>query len=74
MPFREDPVRYGAENHGIFMIIKAKRRIRLAYDNTLYQLEIASTLKAIYRLDFGSLQRAVGQKVIGGSKWMIFIL
>ena len=25
MPLREDPVRYGAENHGIFMIIKAKR-------------------------------------------------
>lgn len=46
---------------------QGKTRIRLAYDNTLYQLENASTLKAIYRLDFGSLQRAVGQKVIGGS-------
>lgn len=42
-----------------------KTRIRLAYDNTLYQLENASTLKAIYRLDFGSFLRADGQKVTG---------
>ena len=46
---------------------QGKTHICLAYDNTLYQLENASTLKAIYRLDFGSLQRADGQKVIGGS-------
>ena len=42
-----------------------KTRIRLAYDNTLYQLENVSTLKAIYRLDFGSFLRADGQKVTG---------
>ena len=46
---------------------QGKTHICLAYDNTLYQLENSSTLKAIYRLDFGSLQRADGQKVIGGS-------
>ena len=54
------------ESHHIYDY-QGKTRIRLAYDNTLYQLENASTLKAIYRLDFGSLQRADGQKVIGGS-------
>lgn len=54
------------ESHHIYDY-QGKTHICLAYDNTLYELENASTLKAIYRLDFGSLQRTDGQKVIGGS-------
>jgi len=52
------------ESHHIYNY-HGKTRILLAYDNTLYQLEDASTLKAIYRLDFGSFLRADGQKVTG---------
>ena len=62
MPLREDPVRYGAENHGIFMIIKAKR----GYAWLMIIRFTNWKTKAIYRLDFGSLQRAVGRKDIGG--------
>ena len=41
-----------------------KVRIRLAYDNTIYELEDVSTLKAVWKLDFGGLKRPTGQYVV----------
>lgn len=51
------------EEHSIYMA-GGKVRFRLAYDNTIYELEDASTLNALYRLDFGSLKRPDGQYVV----------
>lgn len=40
-----------------------KIHFRIPYGNTLYRLEDTSTLKAIYRLDFGTLPRATQKEV-----------
>lgn len=42
-----------------------KLRLRMAYDNTVYELTDASTLKAVWRLDFGPLKRPTGKYVVG---------
>ncbi len=42
-----------------------KLRLRMAYDNTVYELTDASTLKAVWRLDFGTLKRPTGKYVVG---------
>lgn len=42
-----------------------KLRLRMAYDNTVYELTDASTLKAVWRLDFGPLKRPTGKHVVG---------
>ena len=39
-------------------------RLRMAYDNTIYELKDASTLKAVWRLDFGTLKRPTGKYVV----------
>lgn len=44
-----------------------KTYIRPAYDNTVYSLENPSTLKAAYQLDFGTLHRPDGKKVVANS-------
>lgn len=44
-----------------------KTYIRLAYDNTVYSLENPSTLKAAYQLDFGTLHRPDGKKVVANA-------
>lgn len=48
-------------------IYQNKTYFRVAYDNTLYQLEDASTLKAVYQLNFGTLPRAT-RKVVSNNK------
>lgn len=40
-----------------------KLRLRMAYDDTVYELTDASTLKAVWRLDFGTLKRPTGKYV-----------
>lgn len=40
-----------------------KLRLRMAYDDTVYELADASTLKAVWRLDFGTLKRPTGKYV-----------
>lgn len=42
-----------------------KLRLRMAYDDTVYELTDASTLKAVWRLDFGPLKRPTGKYVVG---------
>ena len=42
-----------------------KLRLRMAYDDTVYELTDASTLKAVWRLDFGTLKRPTGKYVVG---------
>lgn len=42
-----------------------KLRLRMAYDDTVYELADASTLKAVWRLDFGPLKRPTGKYVVG---------
>ena len=42
-----------------------KLRLRMAYDNTVYELTDVSTLKAVWRLDFGPLKRPTGKYVVG---------
>ena len=42
-----------------------KLRLRMAYDDTVYELADASTLKAVWRLDFGTLKRPTGKYVVG---------
>lgn len=42
-----------------------KLRLRMAYDDTVYELMDASTLKAVWRLDFGPLKRPTGKYVVG---------
>lgn len=42
-----------------------KLRLLMAYDNTVYELADASTLKAVWRLDFGTLKRPTGKYVTG---------
>lgn len=42
-----------------------KLRLRMAYDDTVYELTDASTLKAVWRLDFGTLKRPTGKYVTG---------
>lgn len=44
-----------------------KTYIRLAYDNTVYSLENTSTLQAVYQLDFGTLHRPDGKKVVANA-------
>lgn len=41
-----------------------KLRLRMAYDDTVYELTDASTLKAVWRLDFGTLKRPTGKYVV----------
>lgn len=41
-----------------------KLRIRMAYDDTVYELEDVSTLRAVWRFDFGGLKRPTGQYVV----------
>ena len=42
-----------------------KLLLRMAYDDTVYELTDASTLKAVWRLDFGPLKRPTGKYVVG---------
>jgi len=42
-----------------------KLRLRMAYDDTVYELTDVSTLKAVWRLDFGPLKRPTGKYVVG---------
>lgn len=56
---------YRSGEKGNTYVYRNKTYVRMAYDNTVYSLENASTLKAVYRLDFGSLQRPDGKKVTG---------
>lgn len=57
--------RTGETNHTY--VYRNKTYVRMAYDNTVYFLENAYTLKAAYHLDFGVLRRPQGKKVIGSS-------
>lgn len=41
-----------------------KTMVRIAYDNTVYEVEDASTLNAVYRFDFGDLKRPDGKYVV----------
>lgn len=45
-----------------------KLRLRMAYDDTVYELTDDSTIKAVWRLDFGSLKRPTGKYVVGSLK------
>lgn len=47
---------------------EGKLRLRMAYDDTVYELTDASTLKAVWRLDFGALKRPTGKYVVGSLK------
>ena len=46
---------------------EGKSRVRMGYDNAVYELEDASTLKAVWRLDFGGLKRPTRKEVVEGS-------
>ena len=52
------------EDTGVYYY-DGKLRLRMAYDNTVYELTDASTLKAVWRLDFGPLKRPTGKYVVG---------
>lgn len=52
-----------AEKSQIYLY-RNKPRFRMAYDNTIYEIENDSTLKAIWKLDFGSLKRPSGKYVV----------
>lgn len=52
------------ENTDIYYYV-GKLRLRMAYDDTVYELMDASTLKAVWRLDFGPLKRPTGKYVVG---------
>lgn len=47
---------------------EGKTRLRMAYDDTVYELADASTLRAVWRLDFGTLKRPTGKYVTGSLK------
>lgn len=51
-----------AEGNHIYLY-QGKPRLRMAYDNTVYELTDASTLKAVWQLDFGPLKRPTGRYV-----------
>lgn len=67
----------GGEGNGNVYMYQGKPRLRLAYDDTVYELADASTLKAVWRLDFGALKRPTGKYVVGSLSndlsgyWMI---
>lgn len=52
------------ENTDVYYYV-GKLRLRMAYDDTVYELMDASTLKAVWRLDFGPLKRPTGKYVVG---------
>lgn len=52
------------ENTDVYYYV-GKLRLRMAYDDTVYELMDASTLKAVWRLDFGTLKRPTGKYVVG---------
>lgn len=52
-----------AESSDVYRI-GARTMVRIPYDNTIYALEDASTLNAVYRLDFGDLKRPDGKYVV----------
>ena len=52
------------ENTDVYYYV-GKLRLRMPYDATVYELMDASTLKAVWRLDFGPLKRPTGKYVVG---------
>ncbi len=56
-----------AETSGNVYAYGGKPRIRIGFDDTVYELEDASTLKAVWRLDFGALKRPTGKYVVGST-------
>lgn len=56
---------YRSGEKGNTYVYRNRTYIRMAYDNTVYYLEDASTLRAAYKLDFGTLRRPDGKKVTG---------
>lgn len=58
-------VRSGERNN--LYTYKGKPRIRMGYDPVVYELENVSTLKAVWRLDFGSLKRPTKKETVEGS-------
>lgn len=52
------------ENTDVYYYV-GKLRLRMPYDDTVYELMDASTLKAVWRLDFGPLKRPTGKYVVG---------
>ena len=57
--------RTGERNH--LYMYEGKPRVRMGYDPIVYELEDASTLKAVWRLDFGGLKRPTKKEVAEGS-------
>ena len=57
--------RTGERNH--LYMYEGKPRVRMGYDPIVYELEDASTLKAVWRLDFGGLKRPTKKAVVEGS-------
>lgn len=53
-----------AETDGQVYVYGGKPRFLLGYDDTVYELEDASTLKAVWKLDFGDLKRPTGKYVV----------
>lgn len=53
-----------AERDGQVYVYGGKPRFLLGYDDTVYELEDASTLKAVWKLDFGDLKRPTGKYVV----------
>ena len=57
--------RTGERNH--LYMYEGRPRVRMGYDPIVYELEDASTLKAVWRLDFGGLKRPTKKEVVEGS-------
>ena len=53
-----------AETDGNVYVHGGKPRFRVGYDDTVYELQDAATLKAVWRLDFGGLRRPSGKEVV----------
>lgn len=45
-------------------LYNGKLRLRMSYDNTVYQQNDASTLQAIYKLNFGSMRRLKAKEIV----------
>lgn len=58
-------VRSGERNN--LYTYKGKPRIRMGYDNLIYELENDSTLRAVWKLDFGGLKRPARKEVMENS-------